>query len=86
MSTTWVFIGLLGGRELAMALRKTGENKSTVAVKLIVKDFSYALIGLIISIAIAVGVNDQLSFNTMLVELPKEFASGISKFFGKIGL
>lgn len=86
MSTTWVFIGLLGGRELAMALRKAGENKSTVAVKLIVKDFSYALIGLIISIAIAVGVNDQLSFNTMLVELPKEFASGISKFFGKIGL
>lgn len=86
MSTTWVFIGLLGGRELAMALRKTGENKSKVAVKLIVKDFSYALIGLIISIAIAVGVNDQLSFNTMLVELPKEFASGISKFFGKIGL
>ena len=86
MSTTWVFIGLLGGRELAMALRKTGENKSTVAVKLIIKDFSYALIGLIISIAIAVGVNDQLSFNTMLVELPKEFASGLSKFFGKIGL
>ena len=86
MSTTWVFIGLLGGRELAMALRKAGENKSTVAVKLIVKDFSYALIGLIISIAIAVGVNDQLSFNTMLIELPKEFASGISKFFGKIGL
>ncbi|MEC8610903.1 MAG: hypothetical protein VXY06_04015 [Bacteroidota bacterium] len=55
-------------------------------MKLIIKDFSYALIGLIISIAIAVGVNDQLSFNTMLVELPKEFASGLSKFLGKIGL
>ena len=86
MSTTWVFIGLLGGRELAMALRKTGENKSVVAVKLILKDFSFALIGLLISIAIAIGVNDQLSFNTMLVELPKEFISGMAKFFGRLGL
>lgn len=85
MSTTWVFIGLLGGRELAMAIQKAGENKSSIAVKLIVKDFSYALIGLIISIAIAIGVNDQLSFHTMLVELPKEFASGMLKFFGKLG-
>lgn len=86
MSTTWVFIGLLGGRELAMAFRKTGENKSVVAVKLILKDFSFALIGLLISIAIAIGVNDQLSFNTMLVELPKEFISGMAVFFGRLGL
>lgn len=85
MSTTWVFIGLLGGREVAMAIRNTGENSTATAFKLLIKDFSYALIGLIISIAIAIGVNDQLSFNSMLVEMPKEFIAGLSKFFGKLG-
>ena len=85
MSTTWVFIGLLGGREVAMAIRNSGENSTATAVKLLVKDFSYALIGLIISIAIAIGVNDQLTFSSMLVEIPKEFVSGLTKLFGKLG-
>ena len=85
MSTTWVFIGLLGGREVAMAIRNSGENSTATAVKLLVKDFSYALIGLIISIAIAIGVNDQLTFSSMLVEIPKEFVSGLTQFFGKLG-
>ncbi len=86
MSTTWVFIGLLGGREVAMAIRNSGENSTAMALKLLIKDFSYALIGLIISIAIAIGVNDQLTFSSMLVEIPKEFGAGITKFFGKLGL
>lgn len=86
MSTTWVFIGLLGGREVAMAIRKSGENNTAMAFKLLIKDFSYALIGLLISIAIAIGVNDQLTFNSMMVEMPQEFVAGISKFFGKLGL
>ena len=85
MSTTWVFIGLLGGREVAMAIRNSGENSPAMAFKLLIKDFSYALIGLIISIAIAIGVNDQLTFSSMVVEIPKEFAAGITKFFGKLG-
>ncbi|MDB2362244.1 hypothetical protein N9V65_02195 [Flavobacteriales bacterium] len=86
MSTTWVFIGLLGGREVAMAIRNSGENSTAMAFKLLIKDFSYALIGLIISIAIAIGVNDQLTFSSMVVEIPKEFGAGIAKFFGKLGL
>jgi len=86
MSTTWVFIGLLGGREVAMAIRNSGENSTAMAFKLLIKDFSYALIGLIISIAIAIGVNDQLTFSSMVVEIPKEFGAGITKFFGKLGL
>ena len=85
MSRTWVFIGLLGGREVAMAIRNSGENSTAMAFKLLIKDFSYALIGLIISIAIAIGVNDQLTFSSMVVEIPKEFAAGITKFFGKLG-
>ncbi len=85
MSTTWVFIGLLAGRELGMALMKTGENSIWKSVKLGLKDMSYALIGLIISIAIAIGVNDQLTVSSMFETIPQEFASGIVKFFSKIG-
>ena len=86
MSTTWVFIGLLGGREVAMAIRSAGDNSIATAFKLLVKDFSFALIGLFISIAIAIGVNDQLTFSSMINDIPAEFVKGITKFFGKLGL
>ena len=86
MSTTWVFIGLLGGREVAMALRNTGENSRLRALKLMGKDFLFAFIGLIISIAIAIGVNDQLTFTSMINDIPAEFSKGIVKFFSKLGL
>ena len=86
MSTTWVFIGLLGGREVAMAIRSAGDNSTATAFKLLLKDFSFALIGLFISIAIAIGVNDQLTFSSMINDIPAEFVKGITKFFGKLGL
>ena len=86
MSTTWVFIGLLAGREVAMAIRNTGENSLLTSFRLMMKDFSYAMIGLFISIAIAIGVNDQLTFASMIETIPAEFSSGITKFFSRIGL
>ena len=46
---------------------------------------SYALIGLVISIAIAIGVNDQLTVASMFETIPQEFAAGFVKFFSKIG-
>ena len=85
MSTTWVFIGLLAGRELGMAIMNTGENNIWKSIKLGFKDMSYALIGLIISIAIAIGVNDQLTVSSMMESIPQEFAAGVVKFFSKIG-
>ncbi len=85
MSTTWVFIGLLAGRELGMALMKTGDNSIWKSIKLGLKDMSYALIGLIISIAIAIGVNDQLTVASMFETIPQEFAAGFVKFFSRIG-
>ena len=85
MSTTWVFIGLLGGRELGMAIRRSGENSIFKSFKLIFKDFSFAMIGLFVSIVIAIGVNDQLSFTTMLQDIPDQFISGIVKFFSRLG-
>lgn len=86
MSTTWVFIGLLAGREVAMAIRNTGENSLGASVRLMLKDFSFAMIGLVISIAIAIGVNDQLSLASMIETIPSEFASGITKFFSRLGI
>ena len=85
MSTTWVFIGLLGGRELGMALRRSGQNSISKTFKLIFKDFSFAMIGLFISIAIAIAVNDQLTFTSMINDMPEQFVSGIVKFFSRLG-
>lgn len=59
MSTTWVFIGLLAGREVAMSLTDSkGKGRPlSNSFKLIAKDASYAMIGLVISIVIAVAIN-----------------------------
>ena len=62
MSTTWVFIGLLGGRELAMRIReKTSGAERKIRVKeallMIGKDIGLATIGLLVSVALAMGVN-----------------------------
>jgi len=86
MSTTWVFIGLLAGRELGMSIMKTGTHTVLGGLKLALKDVTYALIGLTVSIAIAVGVNDNLTFTEVVTEIPDAFTSGIVKFFSKLGL
>ena len=61
MSTTWIFIGLLGGRELAIGLAKRKNKKRSKAIKkswkFIRKDLRHACIGLIISIILAILVN-----------------------------
>lgn len=60
MSTTWVFIGLLGGREIGMNLRKSNHKSFGKTLKLIGKDILFALIGLTISIIIAYAVNQSV--------------------------
>jgi hypothetical protein len=59
MSTTWVFIGLLAGRELAMSVTDAnGKGKPlSKTMRLIGKDISYAGIGLAVSIALAMAIN-----------------------------
>jgi len=59
MSTTWVFIGLLAGREIAMTFTDVrGKGKPLgESLKLIGKDAGYALIGLAVSIALAIAIN-----------------------------
>lgn len=63
MSTTWVFIGLLGGRELAIALAKSRKLKKRKArlvraYRLAKSDIFKAGIGLIISLILALIIND----------------------------
>ena len=64
MSTTWLFIGLLGGRELAISLGKVRAKRRIDTVKrslrLIGRDLLYALIGLIISLLLALAINEQI--------------------------
>ncbi|MEM7055764.1 MAG: hypothetical protein AAF392_02685, partial [Bacteroidota bacterium] len=61
MSTTWVFIGLLGGREIAISFAKKraqGRKKSLrKGFRCIKRDLRHALIGLVISIILALLVN-----------------------------
>jgi hypothetical protein len=61
MSTTWVFIGLLAGREIAITLFGNGEKRTMrETLRLAGKDVLFAAIGLIVSIAIAAGVNPEI--------------------------
>ncbi len=86
MSTTWVFIGLLAGREIGMSIMRTSDNTLWASIRLGLKDATYAILGLVISIAIAIGVNDQLTIDLMLTEMPEQFVQGIVKFFSRLGL
>lgn len=72
MSTTWVFIGLLGGRELGFRIREKTKSKSKKkrikqAFVMIGKDLGLATIGLVISVIIATSVNPQ--FRDQLIQL-----------------
>ncbi|PRP90862.1 Phosphate transporter family protein [Enhygromyxa salina] len=63
MSTTWVFLGLLAGRELAINLTRAKDERRSMrdVGKLIAKDLLFVSIGLVVSIVIAAGVNPQIA-------------------------
>ncbi len=64
MSTTWVFLGLLAGREISMNISpkytSIRQKKLPFVLKLIGRDVFFALIGLVISVAMAVAVNKSI--------------------------
>ena len=64
MSTTWVFIGLLGGRELGLSIallkQKTRKRRFKKACKLLARDALYATIGLIVSLTLAFSINESM--------------------------
>lgn len=59
LSTTWVFLGVIGGREIAVSLArsKKGNEHKVKSLKMIGKDVASAFIGLVISVSLAMGAN-----------------------------
>ena len=62
MSTTWVFLGLLAGREIGMSVMDAKESGKPMGkvMKMVFKDLSYALIGLAVSIILAISINEEV--------------------------
>lgn len=62
LSTTWVFLGIIGGREIAIHLSrdKEGHKHERKAGLVILRDFAFAFTGLIISVALATGANPSI--------------------------
>lgn len=65
MSTTWVFIGLLSGRELAIAMMDK-QRKTKDIFPLVGKDMSKLLFGLFVSIVIALLIQNIDQVTNML--------------------
>ncbi len=59
MSTTWIFLGIIGGREIAISIarNKKGNKHKKKAFGLTLRDFGSAMAGLVISVALAAGAN-----------------------------
>ena len=57
MSTTWVFVGLLAGLELAMATY-FGKKKSKSVFPLVAKDFGKMMVGLGASVGLVLFVHN----------------------------
>ena len=57
MSTTWVFVGLLTGRELAIATAHRANYKFSYVFPLVGKDFGKMMVGLLVSVAMVLTVH-----------------------------
>jgi len=58
MSTTWVFIGLLAGREIGMTWVKASSRDWKGTLRMVTKDLSFVTFGLVVSLVLALAVND----------------------------
>lgn len=67
MSTTWVFLGVLAGREIAMYNRLRFETQKKV-YKHVAKDFTKAVIGLVVSIVAVILINHWNQIGILLHE------------------
>ena len=65
MSTTWVFLGVLAGREIALYNRLRFITEKTV-YKHLIKDLSKAIIGLVVSIGVVFVINQYESILSLI--------------------
>jgi len=57
MSTTWVFVGLLSGRELALRRGFGSSTRLKKVFPLVAKDFGKLMIGMLVSVAIVICIH-----------------------------
>jgi phosphate/sulfate permease len=57
MSTTWVFVGLLCGRELALNTGLTKKGNLKTIFPIVAKDFLKLIVGLLVSVAIVIAIH-----------------------------
>ena len=55
MSTTWVFVGLLAGREIAIAWNQRHRSRREVS-RLVLSDFAKIVTGLVVSVGLALAL------------------------------
>ena len=60
MSTTWVFLGLLGGREISMWVRATSKMSFFSMISMLGSDIARAVFGFLISIWLSTSVNPHV--------------------------
>ncbi len=65
MSTTWVFVGLLAGRELAIATTYKKKYKFKYVYPLVWRDFLKMMIGLVVSVAAVMVVHYVIKGNPL---------------------
>lgn len=66
MSTTWVFIGLLGGRELAITLITRGKNRTAKETgRMLLNDLTKVSIGLSVSVILAILINPVVRISVL---------------------
>jgi hypothetical protein len=65
MSTTWVFIGLLAGREMGIKLRQARPRDWRATRKLIGKDLARVSLGLFVSVILAICINPVIRAELM---------------------
>ena len=65
MSTTWVFVGLLAGREIALAHHRVANNDRAGAFRMMSKDLRSVILGFIFSMLLAAAINPAVRESLM---------------------
>jgi len=79
MSTTWVFIGLITGREIAIAVRKAGNRTLKEALIVSRKDLLCCTLGFTISLVIGMAANKWV-----LMGFLRAFGVDVDAIYGEL--
>ena len=68
MSTTWVFVGLLSGRELALNTGLSKKGNLKMVFPIVAKDFVKLMVGLTVSVAIVLAIHYGTNGNQSMMD------------------